>query len=78
MAEQVPAVGNVLTTIERRDWARLGRLLDPAVHWTTAIEEQLHGPAAVIARLTHDPPPAPPSYHELRDGRVVRWIDVPG
>jgi hypothetical protein len=78
MADQVPAVGDVLTTIERRDWGRLERLLDPAVHWTTAVEEHLHGPAAVIARLENDPPPAPPSYHELRDGRVVRWIDVPG
>lgn len=78
MAEQVPAVGDVLATIERRDWARLERLLHPRVHWTTAVEEDLHGPAAVIARLAHDPPPAPPAYHELRDGRVVRWIDVPG
>lgn len=78
MAEQVPAVGAVLTAIERRDWARLERLLDPDVHWTTAVEEQLHGPAAVIDRLSRDPPPAPPSYHELRDGRLVRWIDVPG
>lgn len=78
MAEQVPAVGNVLSTIERRDWARLDRLLDPEVHWTTAVEEHLHGPDAVVDRLRRDPPPAPPAYHELRDGRVVRWIDVPG
>jgi hypothetical protein len=78
MAEQVPAVGTVLTTIERRDWARLDRLLDPNVHWTTAAEEQLHGSAAVIDRLSRDPPPAPPAYHELRKGRVVRWIDTPG
>lgn len=78
MAEQVPAVGNVLSVIERRDWARLERLLHPEVHWTTAVEEQLHGPAEVVARLRRDPPPAPPAYHELRDGRVVRWIDVMG
>lgn len=78
MAEQVPAVGDVLSAIERRDWSRLGRLLDSDVHWTTAIEEHLHGPAAVVARLKRDPPPAPPAYHELRDGRIVRWIDVPG
>jgi len=39
MAEQVPAVGNVLTAIERRDWQRFERLLDPDVHWTTAVEE---------------------------------------
>jgi len=43
MAEQVPAVGEVLTAIEHHDWARLQRLLDPEVHWTTAVEEQLHG-----------------------------------
>jgi hypothetical protein len=78
VAEQVPAVGDVLSTIERRDWARLRRLLDPEVHWTTAVEEHLHGPDAVIARLAADPPPAPPAYHELRDGLVVRWIDTPG
>jgi hypothetical protein len=29
MAEQVPAVSDVLATIERRDWLRLERLLDP-------------------------------------------------
>ncbi len=78
MAEQVRAVGDVLATIERRDWKRLQRLLDPDVHWTTAVEEHLYGPAAVIARLACDPPPAPPAYHELRGGRVVRWIDTPG
>lgn len=78
MAEQVPAVGNVLTAIERRDWGRLRQLLDPAVHWTTAIEEDLYGPDEVIALLQGDPPPAPPAFHEVRDGLIVRWIDVPG
>lgn len=78
MAEHVRAVGNVLTAIERRDWARLKRLLDPAIHWTTAAEEHLHGCAAVIDRLSQDPPPARPAFHELKDGRVVRWIDTPG
>ena len=78
MAEQVPAVGDVLTTIERRDWARLERLLDPEVHWTTAVEEHLHGPAQVIARLSKDPPPAPPAYHEVRGELITRWIDTPG
>jgi len=57
VAEQVPAVGNVLTTIERRDWSSLRRLLDPDVHWTTALEEHLHGPEQVVARLSADPPP---------------------
>lgn len=78
MAEQVPTVGAVLTAIERRDWTRLARLLHPDVHWTTAVEEHLHGVAAVIERLQRDPPPAPPAFHELRDDRVVRWIDTPG
>jgi hypothetical protein len=78
LAEQVPAVGDVLTTIERRDWPRLEQLLHPEVHWTTAVEEDLHGPEQVIARLSADPPPAPPAYHELRDGKIVRWIDIPG
>lgn len=78
MAEQVPAVSNVLTTIESRNWQRLERLLDPDVRWTTAIEEHLRGPAEVIALLIDDPPPAPPAFHEVRDGLIVRWIDTPG
>ncbi|HEU4722698.1 MAG TPA: hypothetical protein VFS59_15165 [Gemmatimonadaceae bacterium] len=78
MAEQVPAVGDILTAIERRDWRRLERLLDPGVHWTTAAEEDLHGPAEVIARLSKDPPPSAPAYHELRGGLLIRWIDSPG
>lgn len=78
MAEQVPAVCDVLDTIERRDWSRLERLLDPDVHWTTAVEEHLHGPAQVIACLSEDPPPAPPAYHEVRNGLIARWIDIPG
>lgn len=78
MAEQTPPVGRVLTAIESRDWARLEVLLAHDVHWTTAAEEHLHGPTAVIDRLRRDPPPAAPAYHELRDGLVVRWIDTPG
>lgn len=78
MAEQVQAVSDVLATIERRDWPRLERLLDPDVHWTTAIEEHLHGPSEVVALLTGDPPPSPPAFHEVRDGLIVRWIDIPG
>jgi hypothetical protein len=79
MAEQVPAVGAVLTAIERRAIGRSWkRLLDPDVHWTTAVEEHLHGPGAVIAVLTADPPPAPPAFHEVRDGLIVCWIDTPG
>jgi hypothetical protein len=78
MAEQMPAVCDVLTTIEARDWSRLERLLDPNVHWTTAIEEHLHGPSEVIALLSDDPPPAPPAFHEVRDGLIARWIDAPG
>jgi hypothetical protein len=78
MAEQVPAVGDVLATIERRDWTRLERLLHPSVHWTTAVEEDLRGARQVIARLAEDPVPAPPAWHELRDGRIIRWIDTPG
>jgi hypothetical protein len=78
MAEQVPAVGAVLATIESRDWGRLERLLDPDVHWTTAIEEHLYGPDQVVALLRSDPPPAAPAFHELRDGLIVRWIDCPG
>jgi hypothetical protein len=55
VAEQVPAVSDVLTAIERRDWPRLKRLLDPEVHWTTAIEEHLHGRDEVIASSRRSP-----------------------
>jgi ketosteroid isomerase-like protein len=78
VAEQVPAVCDVLATIESRDWSRLERLLDPDVHWTTAVEEHLHGSAQVIACLSEDPPPAALAYHEVRDGLITRWIDIPG
>ncbi len=78
MAEQVPAVSAVLDAIERRNWPRLRGLLHPDIHWSTAAEEQLHGRERTIARLARDPPPAPPSYHELRDGLMYRWIDCPG
>jgi hypothetical protein len=78
LADQVPAVSDVLVAIEHRNWARLQSLLDPEIHWTTGAEEDLHGPAEVIARLSKDPPPAPPSYHEIREGLMYRWIDCPG
>lgn len=78
MAEQVPAVCDVLDTIERRNWPRLRRLLHPEIHWTTAAEEDLYGVEQVVAQLSEDPPPAAPSYHELRDGQMCRWIDCPG
>jgi hypothetical protein len=78
MAEQVPVICDVLAAIEARNWDRLARLLHPEVHWTTAAEDELHGPDAVVECLSGDPPPAPPSYHEVRDGLVWRWIDCPG
>ncbi|MFT4298530.1 MAG: nuclear transport factor 2 family protein [Aeromicrobium sp.] len=78
MAEQVPAVGNILSLIERRDWDRLQAALAPDIRWTTAVEEDLRGPEAVIERLRRDPVPGPPAFHELRDGLLVRWIDKVG
>ena len=78
MAEQVPAVSNVLDAIERRDWERLESLLHPHVHWTTAAEDELRGRNNVMVQLAKDPPPAPPAWHELRDGQIYRWIDTPG
>jgi hypothetical protein len=78
VAEQVPAVCDVLDAIEARNWTRLEQLLHPGIHWTTAAEDQLHGAEQVIGRLTDDPPPAPPSYHEIHDGLICRWIDCPG
>ena len=78
MAEQGAVVGNILTLIERRDWARLRRDISPQIHWTTGIEEQLHGIDAVLACLASDPVPGPPAYHEVRAGLLVRWIDKSG
>jgi hypothetical protein len=78
VAEQVPAVCRVLDAIETRDWPRLERLLHPGVHWTTAVEEQLRGHEQVISRVSRHPPPAPPAWHELQDGQILRWIDTPG
>ena len=79
VAEQLPVVGNILTLIELRDWARLERFLAPGVHWTSGIEEQIHGSAAVIALLKEDPVPGPPAFHETdEDGRLIRWIDKAG
>ncbi|MGB1584234.1 MAG: hypothetical protein ACPHCI_10675 [Solirubrobacterales bacterium] len=68
----------MLDAIEARDWRELERMLDPAVHWTTAIEDQLHGPSEVIEAFKHDPPPSAPSWHELSGGKIVRWIECPG
>ncbi len=78
MADMVPRVCRVLDTIEARDWTTLETLLAPDVHWTTAIEDELHGPAEVVAAFRHDPPPAPPSWHEVENGLITRWIDCPG
>lgn len=33
---------------------------------------------AVGEVLSADPPPAPPAFHEQREGLIVRWIDTPG
>lgn len=78
MAEQVAAVGHVLTLIERQDWARLRDRLAPDVHWSTGIEEHFHGREEVIDHLRSGFVPGPPAYHELRDGLLVRWIDKAG
>lgn len=79
MADQVPAVGNILSLIERRDWTRLEKSLSPDVHWTTAVEEHLHGPAAIIAALQVDPVPGPPAYHDIDEaGLLIRWVDKVG
>jgi ketosteroid isomerase-like protein len=79
MAEMVPRVCRVLDAIEARDWEFLRTLLAPDVHWTTAIEDELYSADAVIAAFRHDPPPAPPSWHEADpQGRIIRWIDCPG
>lgn len=78
MADFPPAVCAILDAIETNDWAALELLLHPEIHWTNAIEEQLHGAQAVIEIFKHDPPPSAPSWHEVRNGRIIRWIECPG
>lgn len=79
MAEFVPAVGNILSLIERRDWTALERSLSPDVVWITAVEERLDGPAEIITALREDPVPGPPAFHEVdEDGRLTYWVDKMG
>nr|AGC71791.1 hypothetical protein [uncultured bacterium A1Q1_fos_2116] len=79
MAEFVPAVGHIISLIERGDWIRLEADLAPEVHWVNAVEEHFHGPTEVIAGIRNDPPPGPPAFHELdADGRLLHWIDKSG
>jgi hypothetical protein len=56
VAEQVPAVCDVLDAIECRDWSRLRRLLHSSVSLDNPVEEHLHGTNEVVARLSNDPP----------------------
>lgn len=79
MAEFVPAVGNILSLIERGDWERLEQSLAPEVHWVTAVEEHLHGPTEVVAQVRLDGIPGPPAFHEVdAQGRLVLWVDKMG
>jgi hypothetical protein len=78
MEKRRATVSAVLSMIARREWTEVEPLLDPEVHWTTAVEEHLHGPREVIEYLARDPPPGPPAFHELKEGRIVRWIDKSG
>lgn len=78
MAEFPPAVKEVIDAIEARDWDELSAMLDQEVHWTTALEDQLHGSNAVVETFKHDPPPSAPSWHEVRNGKITRWIECPG
>ena len=79
MAEFVPAVGNILSLIERGDWDKLEQNLAPDIHWITAVEEHLHGPADVIAQVRLDGVPGPPAFHEVdAQGRLTYWVDKMG
>ncbi len=79
MAEFVPAVGNILSLIERGDWERLEKAMAPDIHWITAVEEHLHGPKEVIAQIREDGVPGPPAFHERdAEGRLTLWVDKMG
>ena len=64
------------TPLARVFWPRTRIVVtDDAVQLFDA--EERHRDA--VGRLLNEgPPPAPPAYHELRDGRMIRWIDAPG
>ncbi len=71
VAEQVPAVCDVLDAIELCRWERLAGLLHPEIHWTTAAEEDLAAGGSGRAALARSA--AGPAF--LRRGS--RGVDVP-
>lgn len=78
MAEQVPVVCDVLATIESGNWDRLARLLHQEIHWTTVAEDELHGPEAVIERLSKDPRQRRRPTTRCATGRFGGGSTVPG
>ncbi len=79
VAEFVPAVSNIISLLERRDWVRFERALSPDIHWITAVEEHLYGPSQVVECLKGDGVPGPPAFHEVDDqGLLVLWVDKMG
>lgn len=66
-------VHDALAAIRRQDWDALKPLLHPYLHWTDPAGT-LRGRTKVLAHLTGQPAPDPPSDCELRDGQVYRWI----
>ena len=65
----------VLEGVERTDRDGLGKLLHPYPHWTCADGTTIRGRERVLAHLEHDRACELPMSHELRDGRIYRWIE---
>jgi hypothetical protein len=67
-----PIVAEVLDAVRRDDRARLVELLHPYLHWS-APGVTIRGRTKLFAHLASEPPPAPPTSYELRDGQIYRW-----
>ncbi|MEO5662168.1 MAG: hypothetical protein ABIR39_02700 [Nocardioides sp.] len=58
--------------LDRSDWAALGPMLHPHLHWLDR-SVVLRGRLNVLSHLRAVPTPRPPTSVEIRDGQVYRW-----
>lgn len=58
--------------LDQSDWADLGPLLHPHVHWQDR-SIVLRGRLNVLSHVRSVPTPRPPTSVEIRDGQVYRW-----
>lgn len=75
-ADHVAAAAALLEELDAEPAAALGWSAGGVVALGLAVERPDLVSALIL--VESDPPPAPPAYHEQRDGRMIRWIDTPG